>query len=79
MEYKITNKKTGSVEIMNHKQIVDRIMTCKGKFYEMYKKEYISETPIQDELNLIQFCWLDIIMSICLTSVTILIIFKYFI
>ena len=51
MEYKITNKKTGSSEVMNHEQICYRIMTCKGKFFDKYSKEHFSDTPIQDELN----------------------------
>jgi hypothetical protein len=79
MKYKITNKKTGSSEVMNHEQICDRIMTCKGKFFDKYSKEHFSDTPIQDELNVRQFCWLDIIMTICTTSVVLLLIFEYFI
>ena len=74
--YKVTNKKTGYYEIMNHEQIVDRIMTCKGKFFDRYLREYISDTPIQDKLNVNQFCWLDIISTICATSVVLLIIYK---
>ena len=77
MKYKITNKKTGDYEIMNHEQICDRIMTCKGKFFDKYSKEHFSDTPIQDKLNVNQFCWLDIISTICATSVVLLSIYQY--
>jgi len=77
MKYKITNKKTGSSEVMNHEQICDRIMTCKGKFFDRYSREHISDTTIQDKLNVNQFCWLDIISTVCATSVVLLSIYQY--
>jgi len=77
MEYKITNKKTGSSEVMNYEQICNRIITCKGKFFEKYTNEHISKTPVQDKLNEKRFCWLDIIFTICATSVALLLIYQY--
>ena len=52
-------------------------MTCKGKFFDRYSREYISDTTIQDKLNVNQFCWLDIISTVCATSVVLLSIYQY--
>ena len=63
-QYKITNRVSGTSETMNHEQICNRIITCKGNFSDIYSKEYISPTPIQDKFNVNRFSILDVLWGL---------------
>jgi hypothetical protein len=80
MKYKITNLKNNEVYYFNKEQKQAFFLkNCyqDAKFNFNYEIELLSETPIQDKLNARKFCWLDIIFTVCATSVVLLLIYKY--
>jgi|TARA_R110002072_G_scaffold269536_1_gene428847 hypothetical protein len=78
--YKITNLKNNAVYYFNEaERSAFFLKNCyQDANYDFnYSIEELSDTPIQDKLNVRQFCWLDIVFTVCATSVVLLSIYQY--
>ena len=75
--YKVINIESGQVQILTEEVLITRIKNMKGTFSDNYIESLITEDTITDRLNRRKFCWLDIISTICATSVVLLSIYQY--
>ena len=75
--YKVINIESGQVQILTEEVLITRIKNMKGTFSDNYIESLITEDTIIDRLNRRKFCWLDIISTVCATSVVLLSIYQY--